>query len=210
MLRVLPGRVNDVARAVGGRYAPRVMQDREDVLGREGDGRPGGDSPEFGEPEIYAELRRLAERLLQDRARHHTLQPTALVHEAYLKLQYGCGEPLDRSRFFAAAATAMRHILVDYARRRRALKRGGEGQRVTLDSNLEFATEATVDVLQLNELLERLARLDERAAQIVELRVFGGLTIDETAAALDVSHGTVSNDWRIVRAWLAKELDIAR
>ncbi|MEZ5966350.1 MAG: ECF-type sigma factor [Planctomycetota bacterium] len=149
-------------------------------------------------PRIYDELRRLAARYVGKDA--GTLQPTALVHEAFLKLANAGFR--DLGHFRAVAATAMRQALVDHARGRSAAKRGG-GAEPTLCDVAELQAPPT-DVLVLDDALTELRRLDGRKADVVELRVFGGLTIDEAATHLRVSHMTVSNDWRFARAWLAK------
>jgi RNA polymerase sigma factor (TIGR02999 family) len=159
-------------------------------------------------PLVYEELRRLAARSIRNQPPGHTLQPTALVHEAYLKLAEG-PERLwrDRTHFLATAATAMRHILVDHARARDAEKRGGGWRRITLDDRLGAQPGADIDLLCLDEALEKLAALDGRKARVIELRFFAGLSIEETAEALEVSHMTVSNDWRFARAWIARAID---
>jgi RNA polymerase sigma factor (TIGR02999 family) len=160
---------------------------------------------DLSDPRIYGELRALAASYFRGRP-GQTLQPTALVHEAYLRLARADAEQWkDRAHFMAVAATAMRQILLDAARRRLAQKRGGAGrERVTL-SNLP-AFEPTVDLVALDDLLAKLAALDERQARLVELRFFGGLTEDEAADALGVSLRTVQKDWRKAKAWLMAEL----
>jgi RNA polymerase sigma factor (TIGR02999 family) len=153
---------------------------------------------------VYTELRALAASYFRGRG-SHTLQPTALVHEAFLRLNRNAGAITDRAHFFAVAATAMRQILTDHARRRRALKRGGaERERVTL-SNLA-ALESPVDLVALDDLLRRLAALDARQARLVELRFFAGMTEEETAEVLGVSLRTVQKEWRKAKAWLLAEL----
>jgi RNA polymerase sigma factor (TIGR02999 family) len=155
-------------------------------------------------PAVYAELRALAASYFRGRGAH-TLQPTALVHEAFLRLEKHAGPIADRAHFFAIAATAMRQILTDHARRRKALKRGGAArERVTL-SNLA-ALESPVDLVVLDDLLARLAALDGRQARLVELRFFAGLTEEEAAEILGVSLRTVQKEWRKARAWLYAEL----
>ena len=162
-------------------------------------------------PLVYAELRRQAERLLRREAAGHTLQPTALVHEAYLRLvDQRPGEFDGRAHFVAVAARCMRHVLVDAARVRRADKRGGGVQAVTLEALASAPAQAdadALDVLALDEALERLARIDPQQARLVGLRYFVGLTLDETAAALGISAATVSREWAIARRWLRRELD---
>ena len=158
---------------------------------------------------LYAELRALAGSFLNRERADHTLQPTALVHEAWIRLSAQDGSRWsNRAHFFAVAAQCMRRILIDHARRKGRHKRGGELQRVTMVTDLTPSLEpAEVDVLALDEALQRLAELDARQAQVVELRFFAGLTVEEVAQALDVSARTVAGDWRLARAWLSRELD---
>src|SRR5689334_1675598 len=163
-------------------------------------------------PLVYEQLKRIARRQLRAEASGHTLSTTALVHEAYLKLvDQSRAEWQDRGQFYAVASGAMRRILVDYARRYSAARRGGdeEGKRaraVTLD-NLEIANAERADVLvALDEALERLGRFDERQARVVECRFFGGLTEAETASALGISQRTVAREWVTARGWLYQEL----
>jgi len=157
---------------------------------------------------LYGELRSLAGSFFRGQSASHTLQPTALVHEVWMRLvDSSMVEVVDRAHFLALAATAMRHILVDHARARSATKRGGDRERVTIDSWLEPAGgEDPADVVALDEALSRLAARDARQANIVEMRVFAGMTVDETAEALGISPRTVDLDWRMARAWLAREL----
>ena len=161
-------------------------------------------------PAVYAELRRQAARAMRRESSEHTLQATALVHEAYLRL-VDQRRVVWRSRahFFGVAAQVMRRILVDHARERRAAKRGGGLPPLALgdaDAAAAPAAEQGVDVLALHEALERLAALDPDQARLVELRYFGGLSIEETAEALGVSPATVKREWAIARAWLRREL----
>jgi RNA polymerase sigma factor (TIGR02999 family) len=156
---------------------------------------------------VYPELKRVASGLMRRERAAHTLQPTALVNEAYLRLV----DPsrLDwqsRAHFFGAAANAMRRILVEHARARAAEKRGGDRTLVTFDEGLGHGATPDVSLLDLNDALTRFADLDPRAAQIVELRVFGGLTVPEVAEVLNVSKRTVDNDWAMARMWLSREL----
>jgi RNA polymerase sigma-70 factor, ECF subfamily len=156
---------------------------------------------------VYRELHDLAARFMRQERGDHTLQPTALVHEAYMRLlgsQSGTWQ--NRSHFFGIAAQAMRRILVDHARRRQAGKRAG-GERVTLDDALAAAPEASVDLVALDEALSKLGALDPRQAQVVELRFFGGLDVEQTAEALGISVSTVKRDWTFARAFLQRELD---
>jgi RNA polymerase sigma-70 factor (ECF subfamily) len=160
-------------------------------------------------PLVYTELRGLAAAFLRREGRGHTLQPTAMVHEAFMRLvDQTRVEWKGRAHFIAVAAQAMRRILVDHARAKKAAKRGGDRMRVTLQSDLAISPERDEDVLALNEALEKLQTVDERQARIVELRFFGGLTVREVAEVLDVSTRTVENDWTMVRAWLRRELSV--
>jgi RNA polymerase sigma factor (TIGR02999 family) len=159
-------------------------------------------------PLVYDELRRRAGAYLRQERPGHTLQPTALVHEAYLKLVGGSSiDWKDRAHFFGVAARAMRQVLVDHARARQTAKRG-EGQvRVELDAAGAVATPArSLDLLDLDRALSRLAALDERQSRLVELRLFAGLTIEESAEVLKVSHATVSREWKHAEAWLQREM----
>jgi RNA polymerase sigma factor (TIGR02999 family) len=157
--------------------------------------------------EIYAELRRLASSYLRRERRDHTLQPTALVHEAFLKLvDQRAVRWQNRAHFFGIAAQAMRRILVDHARAHVADKRGAGGQRVSLDEARLVGATADIDVLALDEALTRLAALDFQQSRVVELRFFGGLTMEETAEVLHISPATVGRDWTVAKAWLFAEL----
>ena len=159
-------------------------------------------------PIVYDELRGLAGRMFRSPCRGQTLQPTALVHEAYVRLIDGHSVAVSgRTHFVRLAAKAMREILVDHARRRQALKRGGHAKRVTMSSTIDSGeAESALDVLTLHEAIERLASLDERQAQVVELRFFGGMSVEHAAELLGVSPRTVELDWRVARAWLRREL----
>jgi RNA polymerase sigma factor (TIGR02999 family) len=158
-------------------------------------------------PLVYDRLRALASRYMQGERPDHTLQPTALVHEAYLRLIDNTRIDWNgRTHFFAVAATQMRRILSDHARRHRAQRRGGRLRKVMLDSGLAVVPNGVVGMVALDESLERLAHLSRRQSRVVELRVFAGLTVEETAHVLGVSPGTVKGDWRVARAWLAREL----
>lgn len=158
--------------------------------------------------DVYQELHAVAGRYLSRERADHTLQPTALVNEAYARLlKHGGGQQLDRQRFVFAAARAMRCILVDHARRRNARKRGGTNRPVRLEPAILLYEQADVDLVELNDALERLQELDAQAAEIVELRFFGGMTIEEIATALGVSTRTVERGWRFARMWLFRELD---
>jgi len=156
---------------------------------------------------VYDELRRLASGQLRHERGNHTLQPTALVHEAYMRMASHDG-PFwkDPIQFRAVAAGVMRQVLVDHARRRGAGKRGGGMQRVVLDEAVTPMAEPELDVIALDEAIGKLAGRSERQARIVELRFFGGLTVDQAADLLGISRGTVMNDWTVARAWLQREL----
>jgi len=157
---------------------------------------------------LGSELHAIAAGYLHHERANHTLQPTALVNEAYLRLiDSTVVRSEDKGRFMSVAARAMRRVLIDSARARKAQHRGsGEWERVTLHPELASASVEDVDVLVLDEALEKFAGIDERAAQVVELRFFCGLSIEETAAALGVSDRTVGNDWFTARCWLGREL----
>lgn len=158
-------------------------------------------------PVVYGELRRLARARLRDERPDHTLSPTALVHEAYLKLAgRWAREYQDRAHFFAVAATAMRRVLIDHARARQAEKRGGNAHFVTLGAQDGAETHRLDEILALDEALDALAALDGRQAKVVEYRYFAGLTQAEIASMLDISVATVERDWRSARAWLRRAL----
>ncbi len=162
-------------------------------------------------PLVYNELRKLAAQRMAQEPPGNTLQATALVHEAYLRLVEGDGTRRwdSRGHFFAAAAEAMRRILVDGARRRRSTKRGGDRQRVSLDEAAIVASEAPGDLVALDEALSRFETIDPRAAELVKLRYFAGLTLREAADALGVSPRTADDIWAYARAWLFRELNAA-
>jgi RNA polymerase sigma factor (TIGR02999 family) len=158
-------------------------------------------------PLVYEELRKVAARHLRRQRPDHTLQTTALVNEAYLKLiDSSQVKWQNRAHFFAVSAQLMRRILVDFARSRQNLKRGGGAQQVSLDEAMVIAPERGADLLALDEALTRLAALNPRQAQVVELRYFGGLSEEESAEALKVSLRTVQRDWNLARLWLYREL----
>jgi len=158
-------------------------------------------------PLVYEELRHLAHRYMQGQRPDHTLQTTALVNEAYLRLvDQTTPSFANRSHFFAVAATAMRQILVNHAKAQQRLKRGGGASKVDLDTAALISPEQTKTVLDVDEALERLAELDSRKAQVVELKYFGGLNQDEIAEVLKISIVTVRRDWLFARAWLYTEL----
>lgn len=155
----------------------------------------------------YADLRSKAHRILQSQPSGHTLSTTALVHESYLKLIRTEGLSLqDRAHFLAIAARAMRMVLVSYARNHTAEKRGGGATSIDLDETLILSNERAEHMIALDEALEKLSQLNDRLSRTVELRFFGGLTIEETAEALDVASSTVKLDWQKARAWLRREL----
>ena len=162
-------------------------------------------------PLVYDDLRRQARRFMRRQPSGHTLQTTALVHEAYLRLVAQSAVAWNgREHFFGVAAKAMRSILVDHARARSAGKRGGSARAIALDDAAGVAgPQVSVDVLALDEALERLAELDARKSKLVELRYFGGLGIEEAAVVLGVSPATVKREWTTARAWLRRELSVA-
>jgi RNA polymerase sigma factor (TIGR02999 family) len=161
-------------------------------------------------PLVYAELHRLAKRYMGREHAGHTLQTSALVNEAYLRLVDAHGVRWqNRTHFFAVSAQIMRRILVDFARARQNLKRGGGARQVTLDEGLVVSPESGADLLALDEALEKLAALNPRQSKVVELRYFGGLNEEEVAAALNVSSRTVRHDWSLARAWLYRELSVS-
>jgi RNA polymerase sigma factor (TIGR02999 family) len=157
-------------------------------------------------PVVYGELRRLAAGYLKRERTGHTLQATALVNEAWMKLAGQNAPWQNRAHFLGVAAEAMRRILVDHARRRQARKRGGGDLRVTLTEGIAAGPANEVDLVRLDEALSRLAALDERQARMVTMRFFAGLTVEETAEALGVSEKTVKRDWAAAKAWLRREL----
>ena len=167
-----------------------------------------GDAEAAGEllPLLYAELRRVAGRAMGSERADHTLQPTALVHEAYLRLVGSEVRFESRAHFVRVAARAMRNVLVDHARARAAQKRGDGHERVPLDDVLAAYEERQLDVVTLHDAVERLLEIDEDLGRLVELRYFAGLTIEETARVLDVSTATVERSWRVARLWLRREL----
>src|SRR5215472_1210982 len=159
-------------------------------------------------PLVYRDLRRIAARLLRDERSGHTLQPTALVNEAYLKL---AGQAKvqwqNRTHFFAVAARAMRQILVDHARGHLRAKRGGDITVLSLEEGLALTPERSADLLALDQALERLSSIDPRKTKVVELRFFAGLNNDEIAELLQISPNTVMRDWNMAKAWLRREIE---
>lgn len=158
-------------------------------------------------PLVYTELRQIAKRHMSGQSAGHTLQTTELIHEAYLKLA-GSDEQnwANRSHFYGVAAQAMRQILVDYARAKSRLKRGGWQERITLTENLNAQADHSEDIIALDEALNKLSEFDKRKAKVVELKYFGGMTLEEIAEVLQVSTQTAFRDWRFSRMWLLKEL----
>jgi RNA polymerase sigma factor (TIGR02999 family) len=157
-------------------------------------------------PLVYAELRRLAAHYIRQERPGHSMQATALVHEAYLRLVDQRGDWKSRAHFFGVAAQMMRRILVDHARAKIAEKRGGGREKVSLDEALVFSEQPSVEILALDEALTRLEEWDPRQSRIVELMFFGGLNEEETADVVGVSTRTVKRDWSMAKAWLYKEL----
>lgn len=161
-------------------------------------------------PLVYRELRKLAAGYLKGERRNHTLQPTALIHEAYLRMvDQELPEWQSRAHFFGVAARLMRQILVDHARTRGASKRGGEQPRISLDDAPPiFTHEDTSSLLMLDEALTKLASFDERKSRVIEMRAFAGMTVEDTARALGISEPTVKRDMRLAQAWLSRELEL--
>jgi RNA polymerase sigma factor (TIGR02999 family) len=156
---------------------------------------------------LYDELHKIAESLMRGERHGHTLQPTALVNEAYLKLLGATDQNWEnRAHFLRTGARAMRQVLVDYARKRAAAKRGGEFTRVTLHDNFAGGRRPEIEILALHEILNRLSALDERMGRVVEMRVFAGMKMAEIAHTLSVSKRTADNDWSFARRWLSREI----
>jgi len=156
---------------------------------------------------VYDELRRLAASLMRGERADHTLQATALVHEAYSRLVDATRiDWQSRAHFFGVAARAMRQILVDHARKRARVKRGGGWQRITLDDQLGLSTPPQVDIIELDEALLRLGEMDDRMARVVELRIFAGMDVREVAQFLGISRSTVHEDWRVANMWLSHQI----
>lgn len=153
-------------------------------------------------PLVYDELRRIARKYLAGQRNDHTLQPTALVHEAYLRLVNRKANWQGRTHFFALAAQVMRHILVDHARMHKASKRGGGSFTLVLEEEAGFAKETSLDLIGLDRAMKRLASLDPRQCQLVELRFFGGLSIEEAARVVEISPATAKREWATARVWL--------
>jgi RNA polymerase sigma-70 factor (ECF subfamily) len=161
-------------------------------------------------PLIYAELHRLASRYMRQEGPGHTLNTTALVNEAYLRMvNQKEVNWQNRTHFFAVSAQSMRNILVDMARGRKRQRRGGDAEHLSLDESLVFSEERAAELIALDDALNELAKIDERKSRIVEMRYFGGLSVEETAEVLQVSVATVDREWRRARAWLYSELNAA-
>lgn len=158
-------------------------------------------------PLVYDDLHQMARRHMLHQSPGHTLQTTALIHEAFIKL-FGQSEKHyeNRSHFFAVAAQAMRHILINYARSKQTDKRGGKGQQVSLEDAMMVTDEPTAELIALDDALKELEKLDPRKCRVVELKYFGGLSLEETAEVLKVSSATVSRDWEMAKNWLHREL----
>ena len=158
-------------------------------------------------PMVYDELRRLAEKYLSDEPPGQTLQPTALVHEVYLRLVGDNGGRWEnRAQFFWVAARAMRHLLIDHARRRRAAKRGGDRRKLSLEDVIEPTVDRDEYLVALDDALTELASVDRQLSRVVELRFFGGLSVEETAQVLEVSPVTVKRTWKLAKGWLHREI----
>jgi RNA polymerase sigma factor (TIGR02999 family) len=159
-------------------------------------------------PIVYQELHRLAQGYLRREGGYHTLQPTALINEAYLRLvKEDFPEWQSRRHFFGVAARLMRQVLVEHARARAAAKRGGGAAEIALEEAWQYSDEKAAELVALDDALNALAQLDERKVRIIELRYFGGLSLEETAAALNLSTATINNETRLARAWLHRELN---
>jgi RNA polymerase sigma factor (TIGR02999 family) len=158
-------------------------------------------------PLVYAELRRVASSYLRRERQGHTLQPTALVHEAYLRMiDQTQAQWQNRAHFFGVAAQMMRRILIDHARAQQADKRGGQFQKLSLDENIDVSGNRAEELIALDDALQRLAEIDPQKSRLVELRFFGGLSVEETAEVLGISAPTVKRHWRMAKAWLYGEV----
>lgn len=161
-------------------------------------------------PAVYQELRRMADRCLRGENAEHSLQPTALVHEAYLRLiDQSRVEWHSRAQFFGVAAQMMRRILIDHAKTKHREKRGGKARKLSLDEIANYRAQPAAELVALDEALKILAEMDERKSRVVEMRYFGGLTVEETAQVLGVSDKTVIRDWNLAKAWLYQQLNRA-
>jgi RNA polymerase sigma-70 factor, ECF subfamily len=158
-------------------------------------------------PAVYQELRRMAERYLRSESSGHTLQPTALVHEAYLRLiDQTRVEWQNRAHFFGVAAQMMRRILVDHAKTKQRVKRGGNAVNLSLEEALDYGQDRAAELIALDDALHALATFDSRKSRVVELRYFGGLSVEETAQVLEITPKTVTRDWNMAKAWLNQQL----
>jgi RNA polymerase sigma factor (TIGR02999 family) len=202
---VIPGAETYTVSSRAGAIATAMNEEVTAIVKRinAGDAR----APDELLPLVYDELRALAQSYFRREAANHTLQPTSLVHEAYVRLiDQTRVEWQDRAHFLAVAAMAMRRVLIDHARKQKAVRRGGDHDRVTL-SNLDLsAGDSEIDFLALDELLDELAQLDDRQHRIVELRFFGGLSMEDVATVMGLSISTIESEWRMARAWLSKRL----
>jgi RNA polymerase sigma factor (TIGR02999 family) len=184
-----------------------VVLHRGGALSTDADGRHGKLNKLL--PKVYDELHALAEQHMRRERPDHTLQPTAIVHEVYRRLKEdGSRDWQTRSQFFAAAAESIRRILIDHARRHMAAKRGGDRRRCPLDDAIGITDGDVIDLIELDAALCELAAFDERMARVVELRFFGGLTVQEVAEILGMSKRTIENDWMLARAWLRRALAV--
>jgi len=187
-----------------------VQTPPQDALTTDLSAAAAGDGPAAARlmPLVYDQLRALAQKHMAAERADHTLQATAVVHEAYVRLiDQTRAEWRDRNHFFAVAANMIRRILVDHARARRAAKRGHDRSRLSLSPDVDSSGGGPLDLLDLDDALQRLAALDQRQARVVELRYFGGLTIADAADALGVSTTTVENEWAVARAWLRRAME---
>ena len=157
-------------------------------------------------PMVYNQLHQMANQYMRSQPSGHTLQPTALIHEAYVKLAGSDQDWKNRAHFFGVASQAMRHILVDHVRSRRSLKRGSDPDRVPIEESILVSSERAEGLVELDEALTRLSALDERKGRVVELKYFGGLSTDEIGEVLGIASKTVTRDWQFARTWLLREL----
>jgi RNA polymerase sigma factor (TIGR02999 family) len=202
-----PARFGTVHHRQGGRSGERAQQIDVEITQILNDLTDTDDATAIARilPQVYRELRALSESYLQSERRNHTLQATALVHEAYLRLAGADRQWEDRAHFFRAAAMTMRHILLKHARSHKAQKRGGGSRGISLSETAAISEDANVEILALDEAMQRLAEFDAEKAKVVELRFYAGCTIEETAEALGISTATVERHWRFARAWLRRE-----
>lgn len=187
---------------------PRVMMPPDDITGLLAEvERSNSTAAEQLAPLVYSHLRQLAASHFRNERRGHSLNPTILVHDAFLRLVNGKPTTFNnRAHFFSLASRVMRQILIDHARRKRSIKRGA-GIRAAFDEAIEYSDERSQQFVALDDALLRLEKLDARQARIVEMRYFGGMTVEETAVALKIKPTTVKLDWKLAKAWLKKELE---